>query len=384
MKLLNLLFATWYTGLGGGETALLSMAAALDPARFRVHLLTPRLGALTERWKASGWPHHQVRFRGASALFIPAVWARFPAVARFETIMREQAIDAVYSDYHALPFALPAAHRLGLPVMWMCQGGWYRARPWQYGFFRRPDGAFAVSDYARRGFLGDPPFMPLNSLPVLPLSVNTDRFHPDVAGRERIRAEFGIAENAPVATLIARFQTVKGHDVFQAAARRIAQAMPEARFLVAGDSVHGVASDNAYRDKILANWKADPLLRDRMIYMGFRNDVEAIIAASDVIVCSSFFEGFGVAHCEAMACAKPVVSTREGGPSEIMRDGETGFLVDAGDDAAIAERVLTLFHQPELRARMGAAGRDRVVANYSSASVAARFTQAVEHLLNRT
>ncbi|MBW4437419.1 MAG: glycosyltransferase family 4 protein [Pleurocapsa minor GSE-CHR-MK-17-07R] len=383
MKILNLLFATWYTGLGGGETAQLSMAAALDPARFRVHLLTPRLGQMTERWEANGWPHHQVAFRGASAFFIPALWARFPAVARFEAVMRAQAIDAVYSDYHALPFALPAAHKLGLPVVWMCQGGWYRARPWQYGFFRQPDAGFAVSDFARRGFLGDPPFMPLDSLPVLPLSVNTERFHPGVEGRERVRAEFGIAPDAPVATLIARFQTVKGHEVFQAAARRIAQVMPEARFLVAGDSVHGVASDNAYRDKILADWQADPLLRDRLTYMGFRSDVEAIIAASDVIVCSSFFEGFGVAHCEAMACARPVVSTRKGGPSEIMREGETGFLVDVADDAAIAERVLTLFRQPELRARMGHAGRERVVANYSSAAVAARFAETIERLVSK-
>jgi glycosyltransferase involved in cell wall biosynthesis len=382
MKKRNLLFATWYTGLGGGETSLLALAGALDGDRFMPHLLAPRSGQLAERWAAAGWPVHVVPFRGASRWFVPALWRRFPAVSRFAQVMREQAIDVVHSDYHALPFILPAARAAGIPVCWTCHGWWFRPLPWQRRFFTQPDEAFAVSRAVRDGFLGSPPFMPATQMTILPPAVDTNRFHP-VVTCHRLRAQHGIPPDTPVVTMIARFQSVKGHEVFQAAARRVAQAVPAAHFLVAGDSVHGVAAESAYRDRILAAWQADPVLSRCMIYLGFVDDVPQLLACSDIVVCASQFESYGVSLVEAMACARPVVSTRRGGPSETIVHGETGFLADPGDDAAIARYVQMLLEQPDLRARMGAAGRERVVANYSSASVAARFTQAVGHLLDR-
>ena len=379
---LPLLFITTYSGMGGGETSLLTLAEHLDAARWAPHLLTPVGGQLPEHFRAHNWPTHLLPYRGASTWFVPAVYARFPIVQKMAALMREAGIAAAHSDYHSLPFALPAARQAGIPLVWTCHGWWFHPKPWQRGFFKQPDAGFAASWAIRDGFLGDPPFMPPERLPVLPLGVDTTRFRPGLDGTA-VRSEAGISAGAPLVAMIARFQGVKGHDVFQAMARQVAAEMPEARFIVAGENVHGAGADEAYKARILAAWQNDLLLRDRLTYLGFRPDVERVIAAADVVVCASQFESYGMVHVETMSSGKPMVSTRRGGPSETVVDGETGFLVDAGDAAGLAERVLRLLRDPALRQQMGEAGRERVEAQYSAGAMAARFEETLSRLIRR-
>jgi glycosyltransferase involved in cell wall biosynthesis len=380
MTPLRLLFASWYTGLGGGETALLNLANALDPARYELYLLVPREDQLSERWRGHGWQVHILPYRGASTYFVPAIGARFPIVSKIKRLLREQQIHAVYSDYHTLPYALPAAERAGIAALWMCHGWWFHPKIWQRDFFRRPAAGFAASQAVQRGFLGEPPFMSPEQLPVLPLGVDTERFNSSVDGTT-VRAELGIASDVPLVAMLARFQTVKGHDVFQAMAKQVGEHSLQARFIVAGDNVHGVSADDAYKARILAAAQADPYLREHLTYLGFRDDVERVIAAADVVVCTSEFESYGMAVLEANACGKPVVSTRRGGPGETILDGETGYLVNAGDSDALAQKVVTLLRDPALRQRMGAAGRKRVEEHYSALAMARVFSQTVERLV---
>lgn len=378
---INLLFITTYVGLGGGETSLLTLVEALvkRAPRYRPHLLLPHDGQLAERWHDNGWPVHTTPWRGATTFFVPSLWARFPITAHIANLIHAEDIHAVHSDYHSLPFALPAARIRGVPLVWTCWGWWFRPKPWQRAFFRQPAATFASSWAIKDGFLGTPPFMPPDSVRVLPPGVDTERFMPGLDG-SAVRAEAGIAPDAPLVTLIARFQDVKGHDTFQAMARLVAQAIPEARFVVAGENVHGKSADDAYKARILAAHQADPLLRERLVYLGFRPDAERVMAAADVVVCSSDFESYGMVNVEAMASGKPVVSTRRGGPSETVADGETGFLVDPRDAAALADRVITLLRDPALRQRMGAAGRARVERRFSAATMAETFDVALNNI----
>ncbi|MBL8146353.1 MAG: glycosyltransferase family 4 protein [Anaerolineae bacterium] len=379
---LPLLFITTYSGMGGGETSLLTLAEHLDAARWTPHLLTPAGGQLPDHFRERNWPAHSLPYRGASTWFMPAVYARFPIVRRMAALMREQGIAAVHSDYHSLPFALPAAQQAGIPLVWTCWGWWFHPKAWQRGFFRQPDAGFAASWAVRDGFLGDPPFTPPERLPVLPPGVDTGRFRPGLDGSP-VRHEAGIAGDAPLVAMIARFQDVKGHDVFQAMVRQVAAQMPEAHFIVAGENVHGAGKDDAYKARILTAWQNDALLHEHLTYLGFRPDPERVIAAADVVVCASHFESYGMVHVETMASGKPIISTRRGGPSETVVDGETGFLVDAGDSAALAERVLRLLRDPALRQRMGVAGRERVTAHFSAEAMAARFEETLSRLIGR-
>jgi len=377
--LINLLFVSSYTDLGGGETALLALASHLDPARFRPHLLVPREGQLSDAWRAKGWPVHITPWRGATVYFVPAIWARLPITRRIERLIRENDIRAIHSDYHTLPMVIPAAERVGIPPLWTCMGWWFHPKPWQRGFFRRSKATFAHSQAIKDGFLGTPPFMPPERIEVLYPGVDTERFHPGGDGL-KVRFEAGIDASAPVVALVARFQDVKGHDIFQAMARQVALQIPDARFLVAGENTQSSA-DNAYKTHILETAQTDALLRSRLKYLGFRTDVERVLAAADVVVCSSHFEGYGMAIVEAMACGKPVVSTDRGGPAETILHGETGFLVPWGNAAGLALHVIDLLHDADLRARMGAAGRARAERYFSAQATAKRFTQVVDKLL---
>ncbi|MCB9451220.1 MAG: glycosyltransferase family 4 protein [Anaerolineaceae bacterium] len=374
-----ILFASSYTDLGGGETALLTLAHALDPARFLPHLLVPREGQLPVGWREAGWPVHVLPYRGTTVHFIPALWAQLPITRKIESLIREHRIQAAHSDYHTLPILLPAARRAGIPALWTCMGWWFRPKPWQRGFFRRSAATFAHSQSIKAGFLGQPPFMPPERVEVLYPGVDTRRFHPAVNGAA-VRAEAGIAPDAPVVALIARFQDVKGHDVFQAMARQVAEQIPEARFIVAGENTQ-TSADNVYKQRILAAAEGDLLLQPRLKYLGFRPDVENVIGAADVVVCSSRFESYGVVNIEAMACGKPVVSTNHGGPAETVLDGETGYLVKSGDAAGFAARVVELLRDPALREHMGAAGRARVEAQFSAESNGQQFTRTLERVL---
>jgi glycosyltransferase involved in cell wall biosynthesis len=368
-----------YTDLGGGETATLTLAQHLDPARFRPHLLVPREGQLAAAWREQGWPVHLTPWRGATVYFIPAFWAQFPITHWIEALIREQDIHIVHSDYHTLPMVIPAAERTGIPSIWTCMGWWFHPKRWQRGFFRRSAATFAHSQAIKDGFLGASPFMPPEQVEILYPGVDIARFHPRVDGL-KIHFEAGIAPDAPIVALVARFQDVKGHDVFQAMARQVALQIPQARFIVAGENTQ-TSTDNAYKSRILEAAQSDMLLQKRLKYLGFRADVERVLAAADVVVCSSHFESYGMVNVEAMACGKPVVSTNRGGPSETILHDETGFLVQPGDAAGLARHVIDLLRDADLRSRMGAAGRKRVEQFFSAESTAAQFTHKLDSLL---
>jgi len=109
-------------------------------------------------------------------------------------------------------------------------------------------------------------------------------------------------------------------------------------------------------------------------------ELEACYRSADVFLLPSNQEGFGIVYLEAMQQGVPVIAGNHGGAPEVVLEGVTGFLVDHGDEAAIADRVLRLLGDPSLRARMGEAGRARVREHYTHR----RFRQRLLEILTAT
>lgn len=375
----RVLFLSHYTGLGGGETSLLALLGALDRTRFLPALVCPREGMLPRAARDLGVEVRVTPYRGASAWFVPALWARLPAVARIAAAVEAFAPAVVHADFHTLPYAVPACARMGTPLVFTCLGWWFRPKPWQRSLYRAgPAAILAISEAVRRGFLGEPPALAPARVQVLHLGVDTTRFRPQARAREAIRTELGLPADRPVVTLLARFQRVKGHDMFLQAARRIADRCPATCFVLAGENVFGGRADERFKREIHAAVAADRTLRSRIRFLGWVPAPEGLLAASDVVVCPSRFESFGLAAVEAMACGVPVVSTDVGGPSETVADGETGYLVSPGRPDLFAERVLRLLLDPDLRTRLGEAGRARVCARFSLEQYVGGFSRVLE------
>lgn len=376
----NILMTSWYTGLGGGETDLLSLAQFLDPDEWSPHLLLSAEGLLAEKWREQGWTVHIVPYRGASTFFLPAIWARFPVVDRMANILQAYEIDLVASEYHTLPMIQAAAKKVGVPIMWTVHGWWFKPKFWQRDYFKQIP-IVARSQSIRDGFLGQPPFMPPENIPVIYSGVDTARFHPNTDGI-KVRFEAKIPQDVPLVVMVARFQPVKGHHTFQAMARQVALQIPEAHFLVAGEDTFGIAKDESYRQTMLDAIKTDLLLRKRFHYIGFRDDVERVLAAADVVVCASEFESYGKVNLEAMASGKAVVSTNRGGPSETILHNETGLLVPPNDPQALAMQVIHLLRHPDERSRLGENGRKRVEEVFSAETSAEKYATFFHNLLH--
>ncbi len=381
----RVLFFNTYAGLGGGETSLRSLLGSLNRKQYTPILFCPREGQLTRSARTLGVDVRVLPYRGASTWFVPFIWRYFPIVRQIESRLSDLAPAAVHSDFHTLPYLVPACRRLNIPLIFTCYGWWFHPKPWQRRFYRTgPQTILAISESVKYGFLGQPAFMSPDRVRVLNLGVDTQLFHPRPAERDTIRRELGLSRDAPLVTLIGRFQPVKGQGVFLDAARLVAQKCPEARFVVAGENVFGARTDEAFKQRVLSAAKADPTLRERVSFLGWVPQSEYLLAASDVVVCSSYFESFGMVPVEAMASGVPVVSTNVGGPTETIIDGKTGYLVPPDRPDLIAQRVLSLLADQELRTRMGLAGRERVMEHYSLAQYVAGFSETLEMLANST
>jgi glycosyltransferase involved in cell wall biosynthesis len=175
---------------------------------------------------------------------------------------------------------------------------------------------------------------------------------------EKVKREFALDQATAVVTTIARLQPGKGQNVFIQAAKLVNEVMPDVKYLIVGSEMFGL--DVGY-SSLLKKSVIDLGLEGDVVFTGFRSDIPEILAASDVAVhAATLPESFGLALCEAMAAGKPVIATSVGGPSEVVVDEETGYVVPPNDASALAEAILRLLTQPAQLREMGEASRRRV------------------------
>lgn len=191
--------------------------------------------------------------------------------------------------------------------------------------------------------------------------VDLHRFRPGLP-RERIRRELGLGLDAPLVGLVAHLTPWKGHELFLDIAREVVRSVPAARFVIAGGAIYETDGHAGYLDAL--HRCAEALgLGDRLAFLGARDDVPEVLTDLDVLVhCPTAPEPFGRVLAEAMAVGRPVVGARCGGIPEVVGDGVTGFLAPSGDVSGFAELVVRLLENPNLRERLGKAGRRRAEA----------------------
>lgn len=173
-------------------------------------------------------------------------------------------------------------------------------------------------------------------------------------------AEADWAGASHIVTCVGNIRRVKGIDTLVRTAQRVCHELPDAVFLVAGSLY-----ERDYSEEVQTMIRSLGLEKNIKL-LGFVKDPVPLLKMSNAFCLLSRSEGFCNALLEAMACGVPSVVTRVGGNPEAIADGENGFLVPVDDDAAAADRLLCLLHNPERASLLGDSGRNSVQARFSA------------------
>lgn len=188
--------------------------------------------------------------------------------------------------------------------------------------------------------------------------------------RSHTRSALGLQSDDFLVGAVGRLEPVKGFQYFIEAAKRIAGAAPNVRFILAGQG----SMERELRE-------GASCIGDRFSFLGPRDDIPDLMAAMDVLIVPSLNEGMGRVLLEAGAAHTPAVASNVGGIPEVVRDGETGTLVPPGSPESIAEAVLDLYADRARLERFGRAAHRRVVPEYGLEHMVVRIESMYEDLL---
>jgi glycosyltransferase involved in cell wall biosynthesis len=212
---------------------------------------------------------------------------------------------------------------------------------------------------------------------VVPLGFDFSRFEESKEERrerrERFRTSLGIPLDVQLVTLVARLEPIKRVDRFLRVASLIEQ--PDTRFLIVGDG--------ALREELRCSSEATSL-GGRLVWAGLRDDMPDVYFATDVLAVTSDNEGTNVSAIEAHAARLPVVTTRVGGMPSVVRDGQSGFVVQRDDERAFANAISRLLLNDELRDQFGVAGREAMRAKFSQDRLIDDVDELYRQLLDNT
>ncbi|MBL1215548.1 MAG: glycosyltransferase family 4 protein [Ignavibacteriae bacterium] len=186
--------------------------------------------------------------------------------------------------------------------------------------------------------------------------IKIDKYKSALIKRNEVREAMNASPNHCVISLMGRLSPGKGHEDFLNAAEIILEELSDVVFWVVGSASYGEEQYEQQIKKIAGELKNS----EKIIFTGFRKDIPELIAASDIIAVPSHAEAFGNAAIEAMAAARPVVSSNTDGLIDIVVEGETGFRVPAKNPGELSKAIIELISDPELRIKFGAAGQKRV------------------------
>ncbi|MCA9240901.1 MAG: glycosyltransferase family 4 protein [Planctomycetales bacterium] len=207
---------------------------------------------------------------------------------------------------------------------------------------------------------------------VIPLGLELDGFAdldptPDLLSRRSLQIE----EDGPLFTYVGRIATIKRLDVMlRAFAQAVGNGTP-VRLAIVGDG-----EDRARLEQLARDLEID----SRVHFLGYRSDLEMVMAASDAVVLSSDNEGTPVSLIEAAASARPVVATGVGGVCDVVTS-QTGIIVPPDDPMALAAGIATLAESPDLRLRMGAEARGHALNRFSVGRLIGDVDQLYRELL---
>jgi len=338
----KILFINSIQMFGGGEVWLLTMMRALMERGHDVHLLCRPHVPLETRARAQGFNVSTINMRGD---FDPVV------IYKTWKLIRKLRVDVVCTNMDKeLRFGGIAAKMAGVLAIVPRRGIDYPLKnTWVYywTYVHVASGVIANSFATKKSLTKNSPWLSPEKIRVIYNGVEYSRF--SSAAKKDLRKELGIPKKDFLVGFVGQLDERKGVETLVKSFCFLSKKKAHVTLLMVGEGK-------------LKNRLMDMASQchGRVIFAGYRNDVDEVVKCIDVLVLPSFWEGFGIVLIEAMAAGKPVVTTRTSNMPEIVTDKKDGFLISPGDEDSLTKVLINLIEKPELKKEMGRLGQEKV------------------------
>lgn len=357
-----------YRSLHGGERSMLAVLDAL-PDGVDVDAVAPGAGPLAEALGERGVDVTPLELAGGDG----RRGTKAESVARLADVLRGRGGDVIHANSLSMGRLLGAARR-GLSGHAAAMTGHVRdivrLRRAESDDLGTLDRLAAVSEATRRGLTDGG--VASSSVAVVRNGVDGTVFRPDPSRRAWLRGSLGLPDDAGVLLTVGQIALRKGQDVAAEAAVAVCRQAERSVFWVLAGARHSVKAESVAFDEGLAQRFASAGITDRLIRLGVRDDVPALMAGADVLLHTPRQEPFGRVLLEAAACGLPVVTTDVGGTRE-MFPGDEACVVPADDAAAVATATTAILRDPAASTGRAARARRRVLQAFTPARSAAEL-----------
>ncbi len=352
----------------GPQRCACELARRLDRSRFDVRVVAFRGGALADWLERQDIP--------VTVLDAGRKWRLFK-VPMLTALLRRERIDLVHSHLFRADLAgRPAAHLAAVPhVVHTARAGEGRFRPWQFAYARFLSGycdrIVCVSESALRHHKARSG-LPHHIYTVIPNGIDAAAYAGDDQSRRELRSRWRIGTDQMVAAYVGRLGAEKGIDILLAAISHLGAR---------GSPVNAVIAGDGKKRHLVENFIAHGEGGNRCRLLGFVDDVAALLAAVDMLVMPSRWEGWPLAVGEAMAAGLPVIGTDLPGVRELVVDGRTGVLIERENVVALSDAIMRLAGDADLRAQLGQAGRKRICEEFPIGATVAAHERLYEQVV---
>ena len=360
---LSVLLMTNTLEVGGSERQFVTLVESLSRERFDVHAAClRRIGGLADRLgEIPEFPP------GGKLVGITSQRAQ---LAMVRSMRRDRIAVAHAFDFYTNLMLIPAARMAGVPVIGshrqlgdLLTGAQFRAQYWAFRFCQRVvcNSRAAAATLRAAG-------LPEQSLEVIPNGLLEQAFEQSAPAIPR---KPGVVRLGMIARMN---NTVKNHPAFLKAAAKLALQYPAVEFVLVGDGplrpgLEAMAADLGIKEKVL--------------FVGERHDIPAMLASLDVSVLISSSESLSNVILESMAAGVPVVTTDVGGNPELVTNGENGLLVPPGDEEQLVEALAKLVRDPSLRMQYAVRSKEFARSHFHIDEVRRRFEELYLELGNK-
>jgi len=293
------------------------------------------------------------------------------AVRQIEEYIQEDGIDLLHTHgYKADLYGYVAARRSHKPIVATCHN-WVGGTA-ALGIYNHLD-RLALKRFNALAAVSDSVAQRLIDSGVSPRKIKNIANGIDVEPFERARTLPALASDGhKVVGMVARLDLQKGFEYLLRAVRELCVAFRELKVVIVGEGPDRKAIEDMIQQCGL---------QSKVVLAGQHSDMPGVYAAMDIFVLPSLNEGLPMTILEAMAASKPVIATRVGAIPSLIKDGDTGLLVDPRDADGLRDAIANLLSDSELCGRLGAAGHEWVSQNYTSEVMALKYRQMYEEVL---